>query len=35
MDDKEKIRAIKKVLDNQLFAHYVKIQEITDIVENN
>jgi len=32
MDDKEKIRAIKKVLDNQLLAYYVIVQEIKDIV---
>ena len=33
MDDKEKIKAIKKVLDNQLLAYYVIIQEIKDILE--
>jgi len=32
MNDKEKIRAIGKVLDNQLLAYYVIVQEIKDIV---
>ena len=33
LTDKEKIKAIEKVLDNQLLAYYVIIQEIKDILE--
>jgi len=34
MNDKEKIKAIEKVLDNQLLAYYVIIQEINDILDS-
>ena len=34
MNDNEKIKAIKKVLDNQLLAYYVIIQEIKDILDS-
>ena len=33
LTDQEKIKAIEKVLDNQLLAYYVIIQEIKDILE--
>jgi len=31
--DKEKIQAIKKVIDNQLLANYAKIREVKEILE--
>jgi len=34
LTDQEKIKAIEKVLDNQLLAYYVIIQEIKDILDS-
>ena len=34
MNDMGKIKAIEKVLDNQLLAYYVIIQEIKDILDS-
>ena len=34
MNDKEKIKAIEKVLDNQLLANYTIIREIKEILES-